>query len=330
MTTGTGPYANSNSWFGMALETVPGTAEAAPDIFIPVKDPKITPQFTQVTDDGLRGSMVDVFDQVQGVRHDEYGFTCMAYLDTLAALVHGCLGGVDTITGAATPYTHKIGLLNNDPSHGNQPPSYTLFDYDGYKLRSMAGAKIDELSIKFTATGLVEVTVKALTLPYTVLTGALPATSFSDVDAAPAWSCAASLAGTANSRITDGTIDLKRGVKAIHTLGQQAPFSLFAGPLSASGKLTVINSDDTEQNYLINDTAFAVGVTFSPPSADAGDSFGFTMSTVKAKSSVQSRGGDGMIVTDLDLQPLPNSTDATDGGVSPISFTAINAQSTGY
>lgn len=327
--TGTGPYANSSSWFGLALETVPGTAEAAPDTFVPVKTPKITPQITQVTDDGLRGSMVDIYDQIPTVRHDEYTFTMLAYLDTLPALVRAALGGADAMTGSAEPYTHVISLLNNASDTGNQPPSCTLFDYDGYKLRSMAGAQIDELSFKFTATGLVEITVKALTMPYTILSGALPATAFSTVEAAPAWSCTASL-NSASPQIVDGSLDLKRGVKAVHTLGQQGPYKLWAGPLSTAGKLTVINKDDTEQDLYIAGTAFPLSLTFAPPSATAGDSFEFAMTNCKVKASSQSRGADGMVVTDLDLQPLPNSTDAGSGGLSPIKFTALNAQATAY
>ena len=326
--TGTGPYANSSSMMAMAIETVRGTAASAPVLWIPVKSPKIQPVVTQVVNDSLIGSMVQDVDQIITARHDEYSFSCLAYVDTLPALLRGLLGGVDTIT-LTGPYQHVISLLNNDPSNGNQPPSYTFFDWDGYILRTMAGGQIDDLSFKFTATGLVEITVKVQTLPY-VASGGVPTSAFTTVGAAPAWSCVTSFNSVSTTPIVEGALSFKRNVKAVQTLGQIAPFRLFAGPLDCSGSsLTVINAADVEQNLALAGTAFPLSLTFSPP-ASSGNSFKFQMSTVKASQTHQERSGDGMIVTQLDLLPLPNSTDAASGGLSPVKFTALTAQGTTY
>jgi hypothetical protein len=327
--TGTGPYANSSSIMGMAIEAVRGTAASVPVLWIPVKSPKIQPVLTQVLNDSLVGSMVQNVDQIITARHDEYTFTCLAYVDTLPALIRGLLGGTDTIVGTASPYTHTISLLNNDVTNGNQPPSYTFFDWDGYILRTMAGGQIDDLSFKFTASGLVEVTVKVQTMPY-VAAGGAPSSAFTTVGAAPAWSAAASLNSVTTTPIVDGTLSFKRNVKAIHTLGQTAPFRLFAGPLDCSGSnLTVINAADVEQNLALAGTAFPLSLTFNPP-ASSGLSFKFQMSTVKAAQTHQERSGDGMIITQLDLLPLPNSTDAASGGLSPVKFVGVTAQATTY
>lgn len=326
--TGTGPYANSSSWTAMAIETVRGTPAAAPTYWIPVKTPKITPTITEVNDDGLRGSAVAVYDQIPTVRHDEYTFTCAAYVDTLPALMRALLGSTDTITGTTPTFTHTISLLNNDPTDGNQPPSYTFFDYDGYTLRTLPGGQIDEVSFKFTATGLVEVTVKVFAMPYTA-GGAVPATAFTAVEAAPAWSCTTSLNSVSTTPIVDGSLSFKRNVKPIHILGQQAPFRLWAGELDSSGQLTVINQNDAEQSLYLNGTAFPLALTFNPPTS-TGDSFKFTMSHVKAKAASQDRGSDGLIVTVLDLLPLPNATDAGSGGVAPVQFVAVTSQATTY
>ena len=50
------------------------------------------------------------------------------------------------------------------------------------------------------------------------------------------------------------------------------------------------------------------------------------MSTVKGAQTHQEQGGDGFVITQLDLLPLPNATDAASGGVSPVKFTALTAQ----
>ncbi len=329
--TGTGPYANASSWMGLAIETTRGTAAAAPSVFVPVKSPKIQPVLTTVDNDSVIGSMVQVIDQITTVRHDEYTFTCMAYLDTLPHLLRGLLGSPDTLVGTASPYTHTLSLLNNDPTNGNQPPSYTFFDYDGFTLRTMAGGQVDEIGIKFTATGLVELTVKVQTMPY-VAGGSVPSTAFSTVSAAPSWSCTASVNSVSTVPIVDGTLSFKRAVKALHTLGQQSPYRLFAGPLDASGgQLTIIHKDDSVQNLGLAGTAFPLVLTFNPP-ANAGQSFAFQMSTVKASQTHQERGGDGVMITQIDLKALPNATDATTagGGVSAVKVTIVNSQSVAY
>jgi hypothetical protein len=327
--TGTGPYANASSSMGMAIEAVRGTAAAAPTYFIPVMNPKIQPVLTVVDNTSYIGSMVSVIDQVITARHDEYTFTCLAYVDTLPALMRGLLGGVDTIVGTVSPYTHTISLLNNDTLNGNQPPSYTFFDWDGYQLRTMPGGQVDEISVKFAATGLVELTVKVQSMPYTV-SGTGPTTAFSTVAAAPAWACAVSLNSVTTTPIVDGTLSFKRGVKPTHTLGQLAPYRLFAGQLDCAGaSLTLINAADVEQNLALAGTPFPYSITFSPP-ASTGLSFKFQMSTVKASQVHQERGGDGMIITQMDLKPLANATDAASGGVSPVKFIALTAQALTY
>jgi hypothetical protein len=322
-----GPYANSNTWTGLGLETARGTV-AVPTLFIPSKSPKITPTITEQDDDGLRGSMVKVYNQVPTVRHDAFDFTCLAYLDTLPALIRGILGGPDVITGTAPTVSHVMSLLNNDTANGNQPPSYTFSDFDGYQLRQMTAGQLDEVDLKFTATGLVDVTVKAHANPFAI-NGTVPVPTFSVVEAAPAWTCVATVAGTSLGTVVDGGLNLKRGVKPIHTLGQQNPYRLWAGPLDIMANLTVINTNDAELNYYLNNTVVPINLSFSSPSS-AGQSFSFDLATCKVKTGAQARGSNELIETALSIVPLPNTADATAGGVSPVKFTAVNARATTY
>lgn len=327
--TGTGPYANSSAQLGMAIEATRGTAAATPTYWIPVKSPKIQPVLTQVVNDSQIGSAVAAIDQIITARHDELTFTCMAYVDTLPALIRGLLGSPDTIVGTTSPYTHTMSLLNNDPTNGNQPPSYTFFLADGYGLRTLAAGQVDELSFKFTATGLVEVTVKVQCMPYTY-NSTVPSSAFTTVEAAPAWSCTTSLNSVTTTPIVDGTLSFKRGVKAVAALGSLSPYRLFAGPLDTSGSnLTVINQADTEQNLALAGTSFPLSLTFSPPTS-SGLSFKFQMSNVKAAQTHQEQGGDGFVVTMMDLLPLANATDATAGGLSPVKFVGTTNLATTY
>lgn len=321
-------YANSSSWMGVAIETTYGTPAATPTLWIPVKNPKITAMITEIEDDGLRGSMVKVYNQIPTVRHDEYTFTCLTYFDTLPMLLRSILGSPDTIVGTTAPYSHTFSLLNNALATANQPPSYTFFDFDGYQVRQLPAGQVDELSIKFTATGMVELTVKVLAWPFVFL-GSTPSTSFTTVQAMPSWDCVPTINSIASTTLVEGQIDLKRGSKPIHVLGQKAPYKIQVGPLDISGKMSVLNVNDTELNFYLNDTTFPVNLVFTPPSSTA-NTWTLDMNTCKSKNASQSRGSDELIITEFDLVPLPNATDATAGGVSPIKSTHLTSQSATY
>lgn len=322
-------YTNSSSWMSMAIESTPGTSPATPVFWIPVQNPKLVAMITEVDDDALRGSMVKVYEQVPTVRHDEYTFTCYYYFDSIPALFRSILGSADVITGSG-PYTHSFSVLNSAPLLANQPPTYSFYDYDGYKVRQIGGCQVDEITIKFTATGLLELTVKVLGQPYT-LAGSVASSAFTTTEAAPSWSCTPTLNSVVATRLVEGEVSLKRGSKPIHTIGGQGPYKIQPGPLEIAGKLTVLNKDDTELGWYLNNTAVPISLLFAPP-ANAVDTFLVQMTKVKLSAGAQERGGDELIVSNLDLIPLPNTTDVVTGagGLSPIKITCTTSLATTY
>lgn len=323
-------YTNSSSWMGMCIEVTPGTSPATPAYWIPVQNPKLVPMITEVQDDAFRGSMVKVYEQIPTVRHDEYTFTCFYYFDSIPALFRSLLGSADVIVGTGAPYAHSFSVLNSAPLLANQPPTYSFYDYDGYKVRQMAGAQVDEITVKFTATGLLELTVKVLSQPY-VLAGSVATSAFSTIEAAPSWSCTPTLNSVVATRLVEGEVSLKRGAKPIHVIGGQGPYKIQPGPLEISGKLTILNKDDTELGWYLNNTAIPISLLFTPP-ANAVDTFLMQMTKVKASAGSQERGSDELIITNLDLQPLPNTTDVATGagGLSPIKITCNTSLATTY
>ncbi len=323
-------YANSQSVLGVAVETTRNTW-VTPAFWIPVTSPQVSPMVTQVKDDALRGSMVLHYDDINTVRHDEYTFTTYCYLDTLPVFLRAILGSSDTKTGSAPSVSHVIGL-NNSGGNGNQPPSLSLTDYDGYLYRKLTGAQMDELTIKFNATGLVELTCKFLANPFTTTAGPI-STGFTALGAQPSWNCAANYAGSSCDLVVDGTVSLKRGVKPIHTLGTQGPRLLWAGPLDISGTGTFLKADDTFLTNYLTSVSAALTYVFTNPTVTT-DILTIQMSTVKLEGTKDIRSSDELIETTTNLMPLPSSTDASaaanGGGVSPILVTVVNAQTAAY
>ena len=138
-------FLSANSYMGLVVEATRGTLPTGgTPVYIPVTAPQVTPMQTFLRDEAFRGSPTLVYDQVQGVRHDEYDAKFYLFADTFGNLVKATLGGTDTVTGS-TVYTHNIKLLNN-AAVGSQPQSYSIFDFDGANQFVMTGAQADSLN----------------------------------------------------------------------------------------------------------------------------------------------------------------------------------------
>lgn len=316
------PFASARQWLALGRETTPNTKVAA-TWYLPAKSPQWTPNIQMLDDTGIRGSMVDVYDQVAGIRHDTMDWTMDVYADTVPALFRAALGSADTVTGTTSPYTHSIGLLNTGTG---QPPSYTVAFFDGNEEWQIGGCQVDELGFKANATGLLEATVKMVGFPATQSGTDTP--TFSTVEAAPSWDCVVSIGGTAITKTMDLSVDLKRGTKPIEAItGTQAPYAIWTGPLATSGMLTVVYESDAEFNYfLTNAKGEALDAKFTDP---AGNTVDLHLSTPAFKTGKKTAGKEWVEV-ELGFIGLPNATDAVAGGVSPVKATVVNTVSAAY
>jgi hypothetical protein len=332
-------YLVANSYLGIMPEATRGTLNSGgTPVYIPVTAPQVTPMQTFLRDEALRGSPVMVYDQVQGVRHDEYDAKFYLFADTFPNLVKAVLGGTDTVTGAG-PYTHNIKLLNN-ASIGSQPQSYSIMDFDGANFFTLLGAQADQLDISFGAEAAAEATVKFMANPYTSGTSAtspFSAPSLSTVHMIPAWDTVISVAGTPYTYIQDGTLTLARKTAPIFTMGAQAPYQNFAGPIDVTGKFTaVVNSQSDPWSTGTGATALtrspqALVITFTDPNDSSGGtqfSVSFTMTQAQFQNVKRTR---GKAYTEVEVEFTANA-DATDAttGYSPIQANIVNATATPY
>ena len=332
-------YLVANSYLGIMPEATRGTLNSGgTPVYIPVTAPQVTPMQTFLRDEALRGSPVMVYDQVQGVRHDEYDAKFYLFADTFPNLVKAVLGGTDTVTGAG-PYTHNIKLLNN-ASIGSQPQSYSIMDFDGANYFTLLGAQADQLDISFGAEAAAEATVKFMANPYTSGTSAtspFSAPSLSTVHMIPAWDTVISVAGTPYTYIQDGTLTIARKTAPIFTMGTQAPYQNFAGPIEVSGKFTaVVNSTSDSWSTGTGATALtrspqALVITFTDPNDSSGGtqfSVSFTMTQAQFQNVKRTR---GKAYTEVEVEFTANA-DATDAttGYSPIQANIVNATAAPY
>jgi len=328
---------------GLVVEATRGTLPTGgTPVYIPVTAPQVTPMQTFLRDEAFRGSPTLVYDQVQGVRHDEYDAKFYLFADTFGNLVKATLGGTDTVTGS-TVYTHNIKLLNN-AAVGSQPQSYSIFDFDGANQFVMTGAQADSLNITFGAEAAADATVKFFANPYTSYTSApAPFTtlSLSTEHMIPAWDTSITVSGinsgAALTYISTGELMLARKTQPIFTMGTQAPLTNFAGPLEVTGKFTAIVNSNADAwstgsaAEALTRSPQTMTITMTDPNdttSSTNHSIAFTLSAVQFHDVKRTRGKEYTEV-EVSFTANANATDATTG-YSPVQATNVNAVATAY
>src|SRR5262249_32805012 len=130
--------------------TTPGTAVPM-TATLPVE--KFDPQdkVTGLIDKAMRGSMVEEYGYVQGVKQSEFSMSGPAFMDGLGFLVNNILGDITT-TGASAPFSHAMSVLN---SGSGQPGTLSITDWQGPPAANFAriftGCCLSELTLKGNA-----------------------------------------------------------------------------------------------------------------------------------------------------------------------------------
>lgn len=226
---------------------------------------------------------------------------------------------------------HQFSLLNNSPSTGNQPPSFTISDFAGEtNWRQLTAAQLDGLNIQGSPEALPKAALTWFANPATV-PGANPVPSYTTAESPPGWTAQLLIGGTPIAYVVSWECDLKRGVKPIPAItGTQQYWQYFAGVLASTAKFTVL--EDMGQTWL---TAFESGATETVDLTvyDIQSGWAINLHSSKAKITTASldRSKEWLEVP-LELVLLPTATDAlaAGGGVSPVVVTVANAVSATY
>jgi hypothetical protein len=345
-------FLTANSYLGLVVEATRGTLNTSGSpVYIPVTSPQLTPMQKFIRDEALRGSPNVVYNQIQGVRNDEYSFKSYLFADTGIHLLRSVLG-TDTISGASAPYTHKINLLNAAAT-GSQPPSYSLLDFDGANGFVVLGSQADTYTLTFGAETAAEADVKFITNPYTSYTAGSIPTPFAATPTEsgefpiPAWDTTITVGGTASggtvtggtafTYISSGELTIARKTAPIFTMGTQAPYANFAGPIEVSGKFTGVVST-TSDPWSTGTSATALTrantplvITLTDPndiSSSTNHSFTFQMSAVQFQNVKRTRGKE-FVEVEVEFTANGNANDIGAGsGFSPMLATVVNAVST--
>ena len=278
------PFMSVNSYVGLGIQSARGTASSNVK-FIPVMTPQITPMQKFLRDEAFRGSPVQLYNEVLGVRHDEYSVKGYAFADTFPLIAKAALG-FDSVSGS-TLYTHVMSLYNS-AANASQPPAVTVQDFDGNAPFQILDAQLGELKLTFGAEAAFEWDAKFMGLPFTTI--AAPTSSFSTEAFVPGWDVSATIGGVATSVLVSGDITMSRATAPIFTAqGTNAPYRLFAGPLDVKGTMKFI-VENTDQ--LIWATSNATTVGSSPTALSQTTSATLPVTSATAFSA---GGGNGVV-----------------------------------
>ncbi|TIH34974.1 phage tail tube protein [Subtercola vilae] len=322
--------AANQQWVGLAKETTPGIAIAAPTMWVPVDSPTYHQITKALTDGALRGNMSVDYQQQQGSSHTEAKYKTYLYMDSAYPHLLAILGTPDVVSGLVDPWTHKTALYNGNGTNAAQPATYTVFIADALgKVQQIPGCIPSDVKISVGADMLVSLDVTWIGLIATAI--APPVNTPSVVKPAPSWDTVVSIGGVASSRYSTVEIDIKRATEPIITItGTQAPYAIFGGPVSVSGSLNAVYQGTTDtdwQNYLTNGQP-ALTVKLVPP----GDTTHYLLVQCSqvAYDDASYSGTNKWMEIKSTIKGLANSTDALSGAFSPVQVQLLTPVSTAY
>jgi hypothetical protein len=320
-------------WIGAAKETTYGTPVATPGFFIPVDGSsiKFKPNINPLVDSAYRGLMSADFQQVQGMRHDTLAYKSYIYLDSCYQHYLALLGRPDAISGTTAPYTHKTSVENGIDNPAAQPPSFTLFWFDGVTAWQTPGCVLATLKTTVKVDDLVTLEASWIGLP-SIKLGSPPVNTPSTSLPIPSWNSVVSIGGSAVSDRSEIALEYKRDAAEVPTINaSQSPIEIFAGGVSVAVTATAIypgGAASLDVTDFLANTQPAVTVKLSP----VGDAVhNLTLQhSVTTYDSIDPQSGSKWMEVQMQGKALANATDALDAKESNTQVILVSTQSTAF
>lgn len=330
-------WPSDKQFIGVAKEVTPGTPVAM-TATLPVEkfDPEDKPIW--LIDKANRGSMVEEYGVIQGVKHSEFSMNGPAFLDGLGYLLNNILGDLTT-TGASAPFSHAFALLNSGTA---QPGTLTITDWQGPPAANLArqftGCCLSELTLKgnaeselvsFDAKGMGWASNIAAAAPTSAPTTAMPIAAWRSLIGVGGPASG----GTLDSTIGDWEVKITRKLKQIFTAqNSQNPYITQRGALTVSSKLT-FSAPSAETNSLLtmlNNTQPQIQISVGNGGAGATLLSLLVNMQVHAFDTSKIDRGSEIVMYSTTGKAVANTTDAgASGGYSPLKITLQNAIASG-
>jgi hypothetical protein len=130
--------------YGFAIEEVRGTAEAAPDVWIPHLDQDFQDVPEKILNESALGVLDSYNDAILVKEHSEGKFDCKVQSNNFGYLLLAAFGLVETASGTAPgTYDHTF-----TPSNSNQSQSLTVFKYSPQQELAYALSVVSSIELE--------------------------------------------------------------------------------------------------------------------------------------------------------------------------------------
>lgn len=320
----TGNVLPSNlSIVGIAKQASQGTGVAATN-FLRHTDVKPQPNIPYLSDDSYQGDMAKVHDLIQGPTSTAFELDTNLYADEIGWPLASLLGDL-AVTGTADPFTTTFALLN---SAQGQTKYYTLTDWNGLNATQYVDCKANELSLSYTADGLVTVNSKWDGISISAVSSTQPTASYTATRAQPSWRAAVSINSLTGPLVTDLSLDLKRTnipIPAMQSTQSQPVAAVFnAGDLDFTGSATMVfdsTNGETVYGYFKTGAIIPITVDLTVSETQAHEVKFVTTQALMTMATVQ-RASASYVSLALQFEGVANTTDVgTSAGRGPVKAT---------
>jgi len=242
-------------YLGLAIEAVPGTPEATPDLFVPFTENSLRGHHEPLVDISARQTRVQQYGSVAGKRWGEGSVTI--YLDSLNSGYFFKLGlGLEANTqkNSSPPvYDH----LFTPTVSGNAVTAATLWDYKGVDVEQYSYAAIDTLELEVNNDGIATITAgfmakapSSVSAPtFTPASGTL--FTWKDMSLRFGATVAAALAASA-TKITNFKLQVANNLDLNYKSGSNQPDTVTYGAVTVKGSYTLFFESATERDRYYN------------------------------------------------------------------------------
>jgi hypothetical protein len=316
---------------GIAKQTTQGTGVAATN-FLRHTDVKPQPNIPYLDDMSFQGDMAKIHDKIQGPTSTSFELSTNLFADEVGWPLASLLGDL-TVTGTQDPFTTTFSLLN---SGQGQTKYYTLTDWNGVNATQYVDCKANELSLAFTADGLVTCDSKWDGISISAVSSTQPTASYLTTRAQPAWRAAVSINSLVGPLVQDISLDLKRTnipVPAMQSTQAQPVAAIYnAGDFDYTGSATVVfdsTNGETIYNYYKAGTIIPLTVDLTVSETNAHEVKFVSTQTQITMATVQ-RASANFVTLAIQFEGIANTTDVgTSGMRAPVKVTTKSPTASG-
>lgn len=325
-------YPSAKQFVNIAKETTQGTPVETGMKTWPMTNFKPKDDPVMLDDEGMRGSMVEVYGVIQGPRKSNFTCDGAVFLDLLPNALFNLMGACATTGPVSSSYTHVLSLLN---SGTGQPPSHTLVDFQGLTAtsgaRTYSGCSFSELTLKGNPEStLLEWAGKGSGFWSAAYPTAAPTLDVTTESPMAAWrvelAFGGALPGAKNLTVREWEVTTTREISVQHTSqNSQNPYIIQRGTIATEGKFFVAKpSDETFLTYFRDNTqpVFQLIVTNGLAGASLRT---LTIDINAMQMTAEINRSDPAVGYDVTFKGIANTVNAgASGGYSPVKYTVVN------